>query len=234
LVVITIVSVMASLLAPALSQARDRGRSIKCVNNLHQIGVGFALYGDERGVYVKALDTDIPTAVPWFVNLSKYLGKPNCTMNADGISATDLSPVFQCPSAAYKPTNGAAGCSYTSNQRAMCKDNFLKPAEYPLKDRLSELALVMDAGVIPGASNGTGWSLYSFTSSWDAYGVFNPATANNPLSLGPDIDSIAGGGWAHPRWRHHGNGGANFLFADGHVEFIAKGNLLERHTKWNP
>jgi prepilin-type processing-associated H-X9-DG protein len=221
------------MLTPALAQARDRARSIKCVSNLHQLGVGFALYGDEKGVYVQGLDMVPPVPVPWFVSLSKYVGK-TATMNPDGVSATDLSPVFQCPSAAYRPTNGAAGCSYTSNRRAMCKDNFLVPAEYPLKERLSELVLILDCGVVPGSDNGTGWSLHSFTSSWDAYGVFSPATANNPVSLGPDIDAIAGGGWAYVRWRHHSNTGANFLFADGHVEFIAKGNLLERHMKWNP
>src|SRR4029077_5413261 len=114
-------------------------------------------------------DMGPPVPEPWFISISKSLGKTNCTMNADGISANNISPVLQCPSAAYKPTNGFAGCSYTSNRRALCKDNFLVPADYPLKERLSELMIVLDCGVVAGNDNGTGWSLHSFTSSWDAY-----------------------------------------------------------------
>ena len=229
LVVITIISVLAALLAPALAQAKDRAKNVKCINNLHQIGIAFALYGDERAVYVKSHDMAFPTPVPWFVNMSKYVGK-TATMNPDGFSATSMSPVFECPSVAYNSTNGTTGCSYTCNERALIKDNFLTPADYPLKDRLSELVIVLDCGVLED-SYGAGWSIYAFGGPWDGYGDFDPATANNPVSVGPDTDGPVG--WAYPRWRHLNNSSLNCLFGDGHVQTVAKGKLLERNTR-NP
>jgi prepilin-type N-terminal cleavage/methylation domain-containing protein len=49
LVVIAILGILASLLLPALSRAKQQAAKVKCLSNLRQIGVGLKIYTDESG-----------------------------------------------------------------------------------------------------------------------------------------------------------------------------------------
>jgi prepilin-type N-terminal cleavage/methylation domain-containing protein/prepilin-type processing-associated H-X9-DG protein len=47
LVVIAIVAILASMLLPSLSKAKESGRRIACVNNLHQLGMSVVMYASD-------------------------------------------------------------------------------------------------------------------------------------------------------------------------------------------
>ena len=48
LVVIAVIAILASLLLPALSRAKEKARSIQCMNNVRQMALSYNLYADDH------------------------------------------------------------------------------------------------------------------------------------------------------------------------------------------
>jgi prepilin-type N-terminal cleavage/methylation domain-containing protein/prepilin-type processing-associated H-X9-DG protein len=66
LVVIAIVALLAAMLFPVLSKAKEAGRATACLSNLHQIGLALQIYVSENENRMPAMrdfDTNLPPAI---------------------------------------------------------------------------------------------------------------------------------------------------------------------------
>ena len=104
LVVIAIIAILASMLLPALSQARERAKLITCVNNLKQMGTAVNMYaGDYDGYLPCAIrggdSNDWGQENAYFENnIAPYLGLTPQSYLARPVG----SSLFVCPSSSIR------------------------------------------------------------------------------------------------------------------------------------
>ena len=103
LVVIAIIAILASILLPALNQARGRAQRIQCTNNLKQLGLGFLQYCGDNDDRIPFADYG-SGAHPYWTNLlagpNKIAASGEEWTDVNGLTAGNYANIrlFRCPS----------------------------------------------------------------------------------------------------------------------------------------
>jgi len=141
LIVIAIIAILAALLLPVLSRAKEGGRATVCLSNLHQIGLALQMYVGDNGNRLPVMrDKSVTTIANELPGPDRVLS--NCVGNVN---------VFKCPSdrwpgdqAKLFPTAGATffeqtGASFAWNSLLNGQDS----------DHLSAFGMKFDLHMMP-------------------------------------------------------------------------------------
>ncbi len=221
LVVIAIIAILAAMLLPALSKAKQKAASIACLNNLKQLELCFHLYVADNADYLPpnnfVYDITTQAAIPgnegpsWCTNVAPYEADPAGIKGGLLFQYNSSVGIYRCPAdKSTIETKGGAKLpqprirSYNLSQSINGLSYVGQIAEYtPHFGKLTEIRN-------PGPAN-----LFTFIDVHE--NEIMDTTFGIPVAAYPGDH---GSWWDVPANRH--NQGCNFSFADGHVE----------HWKW--
>jgi prepilin-type N-terminal cleavage/methylation domain-containing protein/prepilin-type processing-associated H-X9-DG protein len=228
IVVIGIIAILAGLLLPALAQAKDRSRAIKCVSNEKQMGIGMELYIQDYSYYPPGRQKDV---TQWDLCVGSYAGGKGDLLTQEARTA-----LFECPSTLV-PNKGVQ-LNFAANPN-VCREVSANqgPAKPDEIKRPSDTIVLGDAiqYTPDGSSHAILWGLLGSNGTAVYWNNGLPENGGLAILVGEDQDKaydVNDPTGSNVRYRH-GSKQMNAWFADGHVSHVTKGKIRDRNLYTN-
>ncbi len=192
LVVIAIIAVLIAILLPSLSKAREQARSTACKSNLRSLGMGFTFYAEDFTGHAPA---NYPSVTSW--RDSTWLFMLTGQYGTNPNTNTVYLPGVSASQGAVKLRCPTSMNAYPNTWGGFGYGMNILNADL---DTYVKIATLENPGITILAADAT-YNVNS-TYDWNLGFYWNGSTT---VSLYPNTS--------------HGNG-ANYLFIDGHVEFV--------------
>jgi len=214
LVVIAVIAILAALLLPAMARAKEKARSVDCLNNLKQWVLAFSIYGEDNEFIAREgsrrdgtvrLDNWANVSDPankdvWYNALPPYLSERPATKYASALTGQRPkfyeNRIFHCPTAKFPSGAGKDNDAFFS----LAMNSKLIMPSPPLP---SECSIRYDAIQRP-----------SDTPAFLDARVSSSESKVDTLQLDNDLGQPSA---YSSRFAARHSGGGNLAFCDGHV-----------------
>jgi len=219
LVVIAIIAILAAILFPVFAQAREKARTITCLNNSKQMGVGIMMYVQD---YDEIYPFGGGAGGRWTGLVMPYVKN-----GANSGSTRGVAGMWVCPSRPRFPTGSATdNLGYGCNGNIMMWNSARSLAD--IKNPAGTFIVVEGSSLTSADSTGPyqyvplEWPrLENNRTDWQITppGVWNNNNTTNYATADSSCNQCR-----RPMARH--NGGMNVVYCDGHAKWSSASQFL--------